>query len=168
MLATTATKICLPPTSTRNLTVYLNRIWQQYFSDLPRVNYVSIDYCYPWKSRLGLIRLSQDQTTSFIGINALLQIPQVPEYVLITTIAHELTHYAHGFGSPLPRRWKHPHANKVVDHELERRELGEYLRCCNEWIDKQWYSFYDMQRELGWANVLGTQRFTPRIHKLGC
>jgi hypothetical protein len=157
----------VPSPEAREVSRYLNWIWGAYFADIPRVNLVRIDYCYPWKSRLGLIRLSEDQSTSFIGINALLQLQQLPEYILITTIAHELTHYAHGFGSPLPRLWKHPHANKVVDHELEKRELGEYLCCCNEWIDKHWYPFYDMQRELGWEKVFGAPRYAPRIRKLG-
>ncbi len=89
--------------ASRNVDTYLDYIWQHYFSDISRVNEVQIAYCFPWKNRLGLIRLSLDNALSFIGINALLQHQQVPEYILITTIAHELTHYAHGFGSPLPR-----------------------------------------------------------------
>src|SRR5690348_6835317 len=93
----------------RDLSHYLEWIWQQYFSDITRANEIRISYSYPWKSRLGLIRLALDRTHSFIGINSLLQLKQVPEYVLITTIAHELVHYAHGFGSPLPRMCKHPH-----------------------------------------------------------
>ncbi|QBD80495.1 hypothetical protein EPA93_32790 [Ktedonosporobacter rubrisoli] len=132
----------------RDLAYYLDQIWQNYFVDIARVNDVHIDYCYPWKSRLGLIRLSLDQKSTFIGINSLLQLRQVPEYVLVTTIAHELTHYAHGFGSPLPRACKHPHANKVVERELERRNLGEQLRCTDAWIDKYWYPFYDAQHAM--------------------
>lgn len=150
--------------SRQQLSLYLNQIWQHYFSDTPRVNHVEIEYSYPWKSRLGLIRLSLDASVSFIGINALLQLPQVPEYVLITTIAHELVHYTHGFGSPLPRRCKHPHANHVVDRELEARTLGEYLYQCNAWIDKHWYSFYDTQRASGWASLAGTGRSAQREH----
>ncbi len=146
----------------RNLTLYLDWLWQHYFTDIVRVNEVLISYCYPWKTRLGLIRLSLDKTHSFIGINSLLQSSQVPECVLITTIAHEMTHYAHGFGSPLPRLCKYPHANGVVERELERRELGECLRCSNEWIDKYWYSFYDMQRESGWADIPNVQRTAHR------
>ncbi len=108
----------------QNLSPYLEQIWQLYFSDIPRANEVLIKYCYPWRSRLGLIRLSLDQCVSFIGINTLLQSPLIPDYVLLVTIAHELTHYAHGFGSPLPRACLHPHADRVVDRELERRDLG--------------------------------------------
>ncbi len=153
------------PTSRRDLTAYLNRIWRYHFADIPRVNDVYIDYCYPWKTRLGLIRLSQDQSTSFIGINTLLLLEQVPEEVLITTIAHELVHYAHGFGSPLPRYYKHPHANKIVDRELEQRELGNQLRCCHEWIDKCWYSFYDIQCTSGWASIVGIHHSTSKDSK---
>jgi hypothetical protein len=137
----------------REPTVYLDEIWQHYFADVPRVNQLEIAYGQPWKRRLGLIRLSLDNTTSFIGVNALLQIQHIPEYILITTIAHELTHYAHGFGSPLPRQFKHPHANNVVKNELESRGLGQSMRLCDEWIDNEWFSFYDKQRETGWAEL---------------
>lgn len=146
------------PLNRYDLSGYLQWIWHTYFSDSPRVNDIIIDYGYPWKGRLGLIRLSLDATVTFIGINTLLQLQQVPEYVLITTIAHELVHYIHGFGSPLPRRYQHPHANHVVDRELEQRDLGKYLHYCNEWIDKYWYSFYDMQRATGWAGMQGVSR----------
>jgi hypothetical protein len=145
-------------TEERDLIAYLNRIWWKHFIDIPRVNTVHIGYCFPWKSRLGLIRLSLDESTTFIGINSLLQSPQVPDYVLITTIAHELVHYAHGFGSPLPRLHKYPHANGVVERELAHRELSEYLHRCNQWIDKHWYPFYDMQRASGWVGELKAGR----------
>jgi hypothetical protein len=134
------------PASRDNLPAYLDWIWQTYFSDVLRINDVTIEYCGPWKSRLGLIRLSLDASKTFIGINSLLRSYLVPESVVLTTIAHELVHYTHGFGSPLPRRWKHPHANHVVDHELEQRNLGSCLHSCNEWIDAHWYSFYAAQR----------------------
>jgi hypothetical protein len=140
--------------SRKDLTGYLYFIWNTYFADTPRVNDVCIAYSYPWKSRLGLIRLSVDNVVSFIGVNTLLQHSQVPEYVLLITIAHELVHYKHGFGSPLPRCYKHPHANNIVDRELEVRKLGEALHYCNEWIDKYWYSFYDMQRASGWNGLV--------------
>ncbi|MFL5627308.1 MAG: hypothetical protein ACJ788_17165 [Ktedonobacteraceae bacterium] len=152
----------------RNLNTYLDYIWQHYFSDLPRVNEVQIAYCYPWKNRLGLIRLSLDNATSFIGINALLQHRQVPEYVLITTIAHELTHYAHGFGSPLPRLHKHPHANNIVTCELEKRGLGEYVHQSDAWIDKQWFTFYDEEYRSGWTGIPGTYRSSRRQPKSEC
>lgn len=148
----------------RDLSSYLDTIWQRYFADIPRMNEVQIAYCYPWKSRLGLIRLSLDNTRSFIGVNALLQHRSIPEVVLTTTIAHELAHYAHGFGSPLPRRYEHPHANGVVDRELEQRSLGTHLRASNAWIDDEWYAFYERQRATGWAEIRSTHR-AARRHK---
>src|SRR5438128_675062 len=152
----------------RNLSVYLERIWQRHFSDILRMNEVEIAYCQPWKRRLGLIRMTVDNKTSFIGINALLQHWEVPEYVFITTIAHELTHYAHGFGSPLPRLYKHPHANNVVNRELEQRGIGEYVHQSDAWIDKQWFAFYDRERKAGWTGIPGAHRPTNRRHKPGC
>src|SRR5262249_34982115 len=150
----TATQETLPiDVSRKDLTGYLHFIWSAYFADTPRVNEVYIAYSYPWKSRLGLIRLSLDNVITFIGINTLLLHPQVPDCVLLTTVAHELVHYKHGFGSPLPRRYKHPHANKVVDRELEAHRLGDTLRSSNEWIDNHWYSFYAMQRASGWNGL---------------
>jgi hypothetical protein len=138
--------ILTAPSLERDLTLYLDSIWQEHFPDIARVNEVGIAYSYPWKRRLGLIRLSLDNVTSFIGINTLLQHPSVPEHVLITTVAHELVHYAHGFGSPLPRLYQHPHANNVVNRELEQRGLGELVRQCDEWIDEQWFAFYQLYR----------------------
>jgi hypothetical protein len=144
----------------RNPEIYLDEIWKKYFNDVLRANQVEIAYYYPWKRRLGLIRLSPDGNVSFIGLNALLQMEEVPEYILITTIAHELVHYTHGFGSPLARKYKHPHANNIVPKELERRGLGKILHLCNEWIDKHWFSFYDRQRETGWAGLPAAYRLT--------
>ncbi len=91
--------------------------------------------------------MSLDSAHSFIGINSLLQHKDIPDEVLITTIAHELVHYTHGFGSPLPRLYEHPHANRVVDIELEQRGLGNALLQSNKWIDAHWYDFYAIQRE---------------------
>ncbi len=136
----------VPFCATRDLSLYLSSIWQHYFSDVPQANEVHIAYCRPWKSRLGLIRMSLDSTHSFIGINSLLQMQAVPDCVLITTIAHELVHYTHGFGSPLPQLFNHPHAHNIVDNELEQRGLGNTLAECNTWIDEYWYAFYEEQR----------------------
>lgn len=137
----------------RDLNSYLDSIWQNHFADLPRINEVQIAYCRPWKTRLGLIRMSLDNAISFIGINSLLRSVQVPECVLLTTIAHELVHYAHGFGSPLPRLYEHPHANSVVEQELERRGLGSALHECDTWIEEQWFDYY-AQRKSGFSGKI--------------
>jgi hypothetical protein len=169
MLPATATKLNDDQSAAaralhKDVNIHLEDIWRQYFGDITRANMVQIAYGYPWKSRLGLIRMTLDQSVSFIGVNALLQHASVPEYVLITTIAHELAHYAHGFGSPLPRRYAHPHAGNVVNRELERRGLGEYTRRSDQWIDKYWFSLYDSERNSGWAGIPGSYRPTRHRH----
>lgn len=131
----------------RDVKIYLNSIWRRYFSDVPRKNEVQIAYGAAWKTRLGMIRMTLDETTSFISVNGLLQRPAVPEYLLVTTIAHELAHYAHGFGSPLPRLYNHPHAHNVVNKELAKRGLKEYVQLSDEWIDNYWFEFYQQEHD---------------------
>ena len=101
-----------------------------------------VNYGATWKTRLGLITLSDDRATSYIQVNSLVRMREVPDYITNITIAHELVHYAHGFGSPLPRRYKHPHRGGVVKRELLRRGLAaEYARY-DEWVYERWYDFY--------------------------
>ncbi len=140
-------------TNVRDVKIYLETIWQRYFSDVQCKNEVQIAYCSPWKTRLGMIRMTVDETLSFIGVNALLQHSTVPEYLLVTTIAHELVHYAHGFGSPLPRLYTHPHANNVVNRELAKRGLAEHIRLSDKWIDNYWFAFYQKERESGRVDI---------------
>ncbi|HET8910396.1 MAG TPA: hypothetical protein VFN23_02965 [Ktedonobacteraceae bacterium] len=144
----------------RDLNQLLDYIWSTHFPDVSCKNEIVIRYSYPWKRRLGLIRMALDESSSLIGINSLLQHPEVPEAVLITTVAHELCHYAHGFGSPLPQLYEHPHANNVINLELEKRHLSDHARKCDEWIDKAWFPFYDRQRNSGWIGIPGTRKST--------
>ncbi len=147
-----------PPTDRTNLSSYLSWIWRQHFGDIAPTNTVSITYGYPWKSRLGQIRLSEDGKISRIDINTLLQLKPVPEEVLLTTIAHEVVHYVHGFGSPLPKKYRHPHAHQVVSRELEQREIGEWLQYCEAWVNQSWWAFYHEQRESNWSGLTWSPR----------
>jgi hypothetical protein len=120
----------------------LDLIWDEYFRDTPRVNGVHLGFYRPWKLRLGVIRLNMLDGDTYIGLNSLLSHDEAPYCVALVTIAHELVHYCHGFGSPLPQKYKHPHRGGVVTRELLdrglRRELGEY----SDWIEQHWWSFY--------------------------
>jgi hypothetical protein len=127
------------------LTALLDRIWNDYFWDVARVNEVTIEFSRHWKTRLGLIRMTESQARTYIAINGLLRHPEVPEFVVSLTTAHELCHYAHGFGSPLPRRYHHPHAGNVVGKELERRGLGHLIEAYENWIAECWHDFYESQ-----------------------
>lgn len=121
----------------------LERIWASCFDDTPRVNVVQVRFAGGWKNRLGVISLSEDRRTSYVGINALLSLPEVPDCIARITIAHELVHYAHGFGSPLPRLYRHPHRGRIVEKELKARGLRQEYLVYQEWIHSHWYDFYE-------------------------
>ncbi len=123
----------------------LHTIWNTYFPDVPRANHVEIRFERRWKTRLGMITMAESGLISYIGINRLLSSPSVPDEVCRLTIAHELVHYAHGFGSPLPRRHRHPHQGNVVGQELTTRGLAEELDQWEAWTRADWYPFYYAQ-----------------------
>jgi hypothetical protein len=125
------------------LAAQLDHIWTTWFADVERVTPVSIRYVRPWKRRLAVIYLTDDERHSFIGVNRLLRDHRVPYTVCLVTIAHELAHYAHGFGSHHPQRYKHPHRGNVVQRELTRRGLGSELRFYTEWTNDVWFEVLD-------------------------
>ena len=130
------------------LVTQLDHIWDTWFSDVARITPVSIRYVRPWKRRLAVIYLTEEDRRSFIGVNRLLRDSRVPYTVVQVTLAHELTHYAHGFGSHHPRRYRHPHRGNVVQRELTRRGLGAELRFYTEWTNNCWFDLLDeMDRE---------------------
>jgi len=111
----------------------LTTIWAQHFPDVPIVNAVHVRFVREGRRRLGWIAMSESRASTIIGINRLLALPDVPQYLCDVTIAHELAHYAHGFGSPLPQCYDDPHANGVVEAELQRRGLGSWLDAADAW-----------------------------------
>jgi hypothetical protein len=58
--------------------------------------------------------------------------------VLISTLSHEICHYAHGFHSPLPKKYKYPHKGGVVEKEMMIRGLKDYLDKSNLWLKNNW------------------------------
>ncbi len=123
----------------------VDSIWRERFPDVPRVNQMVAGYDYPWKWRLGRIRMSVDTAVSEIALNGLLDSPTVPEAIRIAIIAHEIVHYAQGFGSPLPRAQRHAHAHGAVSHELARRGLALHERMLDDWSYDVWPQFRDSQ-----------------------
>lgn len=116
--------------------------WDRHFEDVPLANVVRIAYSGPSKTRLGWIALSESGRFTSIGINRLLRFPDVPEDVCIVTIAHEVVHYSHGFGSPLQQRYADPHADGVVERELEYRGLAGALARYHTWSIHEWPAHY--------------------------
>lgn len=136
-------------------------VWAGYFTDTPRVNTVDIAYCRPSKTRLGWIALSESGQSSLIGINRLLRHPDVPHDVCLVTVAHEVVHYSHGFGSPLPRRYPDPHAGGVVERELVARGLGDSLLRYEAWANGDWPDFYAQQAAQKTKQARYTQSDAP-------
>jgi hypothetical protein len=120
----------------------LHDIWSRHFDDVPVANVVRITYSGPSKTRLGWIALSESGQFTTIGINRLLRFPEVPEDVCIVTIAHEVVHYSHGFGSPLQQRHADPHAGGVVERDLEYRGLAGALARYYGWSSREWAAHY--------------------------
>ncbi|MCL5962639.1 MAG: hypothetical protein M1358_25565 [Chloroflexi bacterium] len=138
-----------PTNSDRNeewLRTELDFVWDTYFNDVERLNHVDIRFGRAWKARLGMITLSASGHTTFIGVNTLLRSRLVPSFIPRVTIAHELVHYTHGFGSPLPKRHSHPHRGGVVAKELAQRGLDSEHRRYQQWLHEHWYSFYGRSR----------------------
>src|SRR5579863_2915308 len=102
----------------------LDDTWDRYFADVPQDNIVRIEFGKRAKRQLGSIRLDRrDPTVSIITMNGLFRSPEIPEFIVTATLVHELTHYAHGFNSPLARKHAHPHAGGVIRAEYAERGL---------------------------------------------
>lgn len=125
----------------------LHQIWTRYFPDVAPANIVQIAFCRPSRTRLGWIALSESGRYTHIGINRLLRHVEAPEDVCTVTIAHELVHYSHGFGSPLPQRFADPHADGIVDRELAVRGLGAAVAAYEHWATYHWPAFYERQKQ---------------------
>jgi hypothetical protein len=120
----------------------LDEIWDSYFSDVPQANDVKIVFGRRAKRRLGSISLDPaDGKTSLITMNGLFKKLEVPEMVIRATLVHELTHYAHGFNSPLEQTKKHPHAGGVMRREFADRGLLDLYLEQKRWLKENWIEF---------------------------
>jgi hypothetical protein len=124
----------------------LDRTWDEHFADVPQNNDVRIEFGRQAKRRLGSIRLDpSDRKTSIITMNGLFRLEEVPEFVVKATLVHELTHYAHGFNSPLEQQQRHPHAGGVMRREFDERGLLELYLEQKRWLKVHWPEFIDQQ-----------------------
>ena len=114
-------------------------IWYKHFFDIPQHNDVIIRYGRKAKRRLGSIsNHRQNKKITVITINRIFQDQVVPEYVVKATIFHEMTHYAHGFNSPLYQKQKHPHSGGVIRKEFAERDQEELFRRQKKWLKENW------------------------------
>ena len=101
-------------------------IWSLLFFDVERRNDVLIKFKGNWRNKFGHIKRLKNKNSE-IAINGFFKKEIVPEYIVDVTIAHELVHYMHGFNSPHPKLFAHPHKGGVVDKELRGRGFGQNL-----------------------------------------
>ncbi|KKR05559.1 MAG: hypothetical protein UT34_C0002G0066 [candidate division WS6 bacterium GW2011_GWF2_39_15] len=121
------------------LIVLLEAIWNRYFADVPRVNKVSIRFGKHSYRQLGAIKSKRgDDSESKIVLTRFFMSPEIPEHVLISTIAHEIVHYSHGFNSPLPKLYSDPHRGNIVEKDLTKRGLEKELTLSKQWLKENW------------------------------
>ncbi|MCS6777552.1 MAG: hypothetical protein RMJ43_07680 [Chloroherpetonaceae bacterium] len=118
----------------------LQELRATYFADVPPGYPIVAQFGIQARYRFGSIMAREGK--SLIRVNTLFTDPFVPVFVIDATLAHELVHYAHGFGSGLPRRHANPHRGGVVDRELARRGLKELTEQADAWRREHWEAFY--------------------------
>lgn len=122
----------------------LENIWNASFSDVEKKNRINIRFKGRWKNKFGHIKKLKNSESEIV-INGYFKNENIPDYIIDLTIAHELVHYSHGFNSPLPKLYKHPHKGGVVNRELKRRGFGELLKLEKRWIKDDWKNIIESE-----------------------
>jgi hypothetical protein len=121
----------------------LQHLWTHYYNDVPVGYPITITFGPRARYRYGSIYSKGRRC--YILINRLFAHPNVPEYVVDATIAHELAHYVHGYGSGLRKLHAHPHRGGVVDKEMEKRGCFFLEERAGDWRRNCWQEFYITQ-----------------------
>lgn len=116
-----------------------DQIWDLFFPEVEKRD-VSIRWKGKWKNKFG--HISRKNSKTEIVVNTFFRDLRVPEDIIKLTIAHEIVHYMHGFHSHLPKKYRHPHKNGVVDSELKRKGFGYALKLEKKWIKESWWKLY--------------------------
>lgn len=112
----------------------LDFVWSNYFDEIKQTNKIFIKFGKFARLRLGSIRLDKKSGASFIIITGMFKDQKIPVEVVDHTIAHELSHYAHGFSSNHPRLHRYPHEGGVVRREMISRGMGKILEVYKKWV----------------------------------
>lgn len=115
----------------------MDNMWKMLFPEVERGNVVVTRFKGRWKNKFGHIKKLKNGNTE-IAINSIFMNDIIPEYIIDLTLAHEMVHYMHGFNSPLPKQFKHPHAGGVVNRELKKRGFGHLIVKEREWVKNEW------------------------------
>lgn len=145
------------------LTECMYSLWEEHFADVPRKNLVIIKFGRDSARQLGSIKwarkntriksfitnkeirdvhqVQDDKRITVITITKKFQKPEIPEYVVRATIAHEIVHYVHGFSSPLKQTYRYPHQGGIIRKELESRGLGVLHATARKWLRENWHRY---------------------------
>ena len=113
-------------------------LWGRYFSDIERPNNIKVRFTGRWQNKFGHIKRLKSNDTEIV-INSLLAHESIPEIVIDATLIHEMCHYVHGFGSPLPKLFRYPHQGNVVKKEMIKRGAGQIWLKGEKWIKESWH-----------------------------
>lgn len=117
----------------------LEKIRHDYFPEINNLDQITLKIGQRARTRLGSIRSkSLKNRQSIVILNGLFVEEFIPEKIIEATIAHELCHYIHGFSSPLPQLFDHPHRGQTVDKEMIKRGLGDTLKFQKTWLKANW------------------------------
>lgn len=128
----------------------LKTIWQRYFPDIAVANNVFVKFGRPCRTRLGSIKSGRSflNTDTIITINGHFCNIEIPEFVVDGVLAHELTHYAHGFASPHQQKHRYPHQGGVVRYEMIDRGLRDLLQLEKRWVKNNWVKYLKSKKVL--------------------
>ncbi len=121
----------------------LRHLWDQYYFDAPIGYPIEAKFGRPARYRYGSI--CNVGRKCRILVNGLFAHPDVPEFVVDATLAHELAHYVHGYGSGLPKLHSHPHRGGVIDKEMAKRGCLFLEEQAGPWRRDNWQTFYESQ-----------------------
>lgn len=110
-------------------------LWKNHFADVVIENKIVIKFSTASRYRFGSIRYDRHANQSLLLINSKFKEESVPVEVVDHTIAHELSHYTHGFSSSARLRLRnYPHRGGVIDKELRQRRLGYLIPGFKTWV----------------------------------
>lgn len=110
------------------------------FSDIEIKNEIIISFGRKAKRQLGSIKLLPSGASK-ITITAHFKDEKIPQVVVDETIIHEFVHYSHGFSSPLPQFYKHPHKHGIMRKEFEKRGLINIYSKSKKWLKNNWHQY---------------------------
>lgn len=120
------------------LKLRLEHIWSNYYPDLKKSNTVMVTFGRYARFRFASIKYEQKSLfargVTIITVSSMFRSESVPDNVVLYSLAHELSHYAHGFSSAEKRKHRHPHKGGVVDREIESRGLGGLVAAYKSWL----------------------------------